>query len=152
MATITSRPGFGQKRTSKVVLNRAKVDELRLGIADSLFAVAVRILDNTEVPDAAPFGEGLVQGGAALVWVDKQKVDGTTVGGRQVKKPRALRLAKGTDGIQAIVGFGFPGRFVHNGTEHSRPNPFLQRSVLEILPDAKGIAGNRLKRWLKGMR
>ena len=140
------------KQTSRVILNRAKVEKLRLGIADAIFGVALEVLDNTHPPDAPPYGKGLIEGGGAVAFVDKKKVNGTTIGGRQIKKPRSLKLGTGEDGIVAIVGYGFPGRLVHNGSIHNKANPFLRRSVLEILPEAKGIAGNRLQRWIKGMR
>lgn len=140
------------KVTSRVVLNRSKVDTLRLGIADAIFGVALEVLDTTRPPDAPPYGKGLVEGGGALAFVDKRKVNGTTIGGRQIKKPRALKLDIGENGIVAIVGYGFPGRLVHNGSIHNRANPFLRRSGLEVLPAAKGIAGSRLKRWLRGMK
>jgi hypothetical protein len=140
------------KQTSRVILNRSKIDTLRLGIADALFGVALEVLDNTHPPDAPPYGKGLVEGGGAVAWVDKRKVNGTTIGGRQIKKPRSLKLDVGVNGIVAIVGYGFPGRLVHNGSIHNRANPFLRRSGLEVLPEAKGIAGNRLQRWIRGMR
>lgn len=138
--------------TKRVTLNRAKVDELRIGIADALFGVTLEILDTAVPPDRTPYGRGLIEGGGAVAWVDRKKVNGTTIGGKQIRKPRHLKLDTGQFGIVSIVGYGFPGRFVHNGTQHSRANPFLQRAALEVLPEAKGIAGTRLKRFLRGWR
>lgn len=138
------------KQSSRVILNRSKVQEMRLGIADALFGVALKVLDNTHPPDAPPYGKGLIEGGGALAFVDKRKVNGTTIGGKQIKKPRSLRMEPVS--IVAVVGYGFPGRLVHNGSIHNRANPFLRRSGLEILPDAKAIAGSRLSRWLRGMK
>ena len=108
------------KQTSRVILNRAKVEKLRLGIADAIFGVALEVLDNTHPPDAPPYGKGLIEGGGAVAFVDKKKVNGTTIGGRQIKKPRSLKLGTGEDGIVAIVGYGFPGRLVHNGSIHNK--------------------------------
>lgn len=140
------------KRTTRVELNRTKVGELRVGIADANFGVALKVLDAARPPDQTPYGVGLVEGGGALAWVDKKKVNGTTIGGRQIKKPRALKLGTGEEGIVAIVGYGFPALFVHNGTIHAHANPFLQRAAFEVLPEAKQIASSRLRRFLDRWR
>jgi hypothetical protein len=138
------------KPTTRVVLNRKAFDAVSLGIADGLFEVALAVLDVVEVPDAPPKGQGLIQGGAAMAWVGKRKVNGTTIGGRQVTKPRSLRLQDGQ--ATAIVGFGFPARFVELGTVDAPAEPFLTPAVATITPDAEVIISPAIQKRLAGIR
>lgn len=164
------------KRSSRVVLNRAALDKTHLAVADGVFAIAKQIVavatslapDDPRVkvrvttasgrtrfehdPGSEPAGVGLglVQGGGAVVWVGKKKVDGTLIGGKQIKKPRALKLLPGW--ITAIAGFGFPARFVELGTIDTPAEPFLSPAGAEVAGEAVGIMqrtvgpaiGNRL--------
>ncbi len=139
-----------QGRTSRVELNRQAFDEVDLALADGLFAFAKDIIATAKPPDAAPFGEGLVQGGGALAWVGKKKVDGTTIGGRQIAKPRALRLQDGQ--VTAIAGFGFPARFVELGTIDTHAKPFLTPALAQRMPDAKPVISAAMQRRLAGRR
>jgi hypothetical protein len=123
--------------TSRVVINRAKVEAIRLAVADGMFEVGRAVIDGADVPDATPLGFGLIQGGGVIAYVDGKKVNGTTIGGKQIKKPRAVKL--GGTGILVIAGFGFPGRMVHNGSIHNTPNPFLARSMFATAPTAGAI-------------
>lgn len=151
------------KRSSRVVLNRAALDQTHLAVADGVFAIAKRVVQvaTAHVPDdprvkvrvttaggklrfehdagsePGGVGLGLVQGGGAIVWVGKKKVDGTLIGGRQIKKPRALRLMAGW--ITAIAGFGFPGRFVELGTIDTPAEPFLSPAMVEVAGEAAAI-------------
>ena len=129
--------------TKRVVINRSKVAAVRLVLADGLFQVGRHILNAADPPDATPFGVGLVNSGGVIAFVDGKKVADTTTipddatGSRQIQKPRAVKLPR--PGIIAIVGFGFPGRFVHNGSIHNRPNPFLARGRDKIVPIAGSL-------------
>lgn len=138
------------KATSRVVLNRQAFGELTLASADGLFALAVEIVEEARPPDAPPQGQGLVEGGGALAWAGKKKVAGTTIGGRQIKKPRALRLSP-TDAT-AIAGFGFPARFVELGTVDTQAQPFLTPAVGRVLPHAEVTISKGMARRLRGER
>jgi len=125
------------KRTTRVVLNRRAIEGIHLAAADGAFEVAKAVIDVARPPDAPPYGVGLLQGGGALAWAGRKKVAGTTIGGRQIVKPRAVRLAD--DVIQAIAGWGFPARFVEFGTVDTRANPFFSRAASIIEGRAIGI-------------
>lgn len=120
-------------RTARVVINRRAADAVLLGMADGLFDVAVQIklAADVTVPDAPPYGQGLLEGGGAVAYAGTRKVAGTTIGGRAIAKPRALRNRAGI--ATAIVGWGFPGRFVHNGTVDTRADPWLLRAGMTVL-------------------
>jgi hypothetical protein len=141
---------MAKKYTKRVEINRSAVAAVRLVLADGMFAIGQQILANTHPPDDPPYGQGLVEGGGAVVWVDGKKVAGTTIGGRQVAKPRAVRLPK--PGIVLVVGYGFPGRFVHNGTIHNVPNPFLARSVFGMVGQMGGIMAGFCRPRLAALR
>jgi HK97 gp10 family phage protein len=125
-------------RTTRVKLNRAAIDGVRLAIADGTHAVAKAIVTTANPPDATPFGEGLITRGGTLAYVGSKKVDGWSLDGRQPRKPRKLRV-KGTDTIVAVAGFGFPGRFQEFGTAHHPAQPFLTPARNQVVPRAVGI-------------
>lgn len=125
------------KRTSRVVINRKAVDGITLAVADGAFAVAKAIIAETHPPDAPPYGAGLLEGGGALVWVNGKKVDGTTIGGKQIKKPRRVRTDDHT--VVAMAGWGFPGRFVQFGTVKMAGNPFFSRAAAAVEARADSI-------------
>lgn len=126
-------------RTARVVLNRRAAPAIDLGLADALFDVGVRILQASqhEVPDAPPAGQGLVEGGGVIAYVGTKKSAGTTIGGAAIKKPRAFRT-KG-DIVSVCVGYGFPGRLVHNGSIHNTPDMFLARAAFAELSDLDDV-------------
>jgi hypothetical protein len=125
-------------RTTRVKLNRAAVDGVRLALADGAHAVAKAIVTDANPPDATPFGAGLVTSGGTLAYVGSKKVDGWSLDGRQPKKPRSLRV-KGQDTIVAVAGFGFPGRFQEFGTVHHAAQPFLTPARDRVAGRAVGI-------------
>jgi hypothetical protein len=138
-------------QTARVVLNRKAFDEINLAIADGLFAVAERVLEVVKVPDAPPYSKGLIQGGGAIAYLGTKKVNGTTIGGKQIKKPRALRTKAGE--AVAIVGFGFPARFVELGTLDTHAEPFLTPAVMAVAgSDAEVLISAATKRRLAGFR
>jgi hypothetical protein len=127
------------KGARKMVLNRAAVDQIILATADGLFELAKSIVQNADVPDAAPYGVGLVQGGGAVAYVGKKRVAEWSKTGDTVKKPRAAKLSpKGTDGVTVIFGYGFPGRFQEVGTVKQAAKPFLTPATMAELPAAEG--------------
>lgn len=134
--------------SSRVVLNRSKLDELHLLLAEAVEEVARTIVETAQPPDATPFGEGLVTEGGWLVYSGPKKVGGGSLTGLQPKKPRAFKVA-GTEGIVAIAGFGFPGRFQETGTARQQAHPFLWPAAVAVGPAIWGIlndiVGPRLK-------
>jgi hypothetical protein len=137
-------------RRSRVELNRQVLEAIEVAEADALFEVAQEVLAVVQVPDAPPYGTGLREGGGALAYASGKKVAGTAIGGRQIKKPRAFRTKVGE--VAAIVGFGFPARFVELGTVDTPANPFLTRAVAFVVPEAEVIIGATIRKRLSGIR
>jgi hypothetical protein len=129
---------MARKPTARVVLNRSRVHEVTLAVADGLFAVGKEIIETADPPDLPPFGEGLLNQGGVLAYVDGQKVAGFGLDGKQPKPPRSERVSKG-QGIVVIVGWGFPARFVTFGTIHNTPDPFFPEAADRVLPQANAI-------------
>lgn len=109
----------------RVELARGRLQELDLAIAKGLEGVALEVLQTVRAPDATPFGEGLVDQGGFISYVDAKRV-----GGDADAKPKGLRAGKGA---MAAVGFGFPGRFQEMGTVRQPPRPFLSPVVMGIV-------------------
>ncbi len=128
-----------RKRSSRVVMNRKSVDQVRLAVADGALAIARTIVEEADAPDETPFGEGLVQRGGAIVYIGAKKVGGFGLDGRQPKKPRAIRVRGKTDEILAVGGYSFPARFQEFGTIHQPARPFLTPSMNRVIPRAAGI-------------
>jgi len=122
------------RRAAKVVLNRAALDEVVRKAADGAFEFAKSIIDGADVPDATPFGEGLVTQGGVIAYVDRKLVATYAKNGDSVKKPRGAKLGKG---IVIVGGYGFPGRFQETGTVKQAARPFLTPEVMADLPDAE---------------
>lgn len=149
------------QRTSRVVLNRKTINGIYLAAGDATFEVAKAVIAAARPPDdprpkmkvvsrrtgkaywthldteGGGLHRGLVEGGGALAWVNRRKIAGTTIGGKQIKKPRRLRLDQD---VLAIAGWGYPGHFVQWGTVKTPANPFFTRAIAEVLPKALGIA------------
>lgn len=126
----------GASGARRIVLNRAAFDAITLAVADGAFELAKSVIEGADVPDAAPYAVGLVQGGAAIAFVGSKRVGVFSKTGASVKKPRAAKLSKG---ITVIGGFGFPGRFVESGTTNMGAQPFLTPELMATLPDAEGF-------------
>jgi hypothetical protein len=112
---------------ARVVLNREAADQVRLGLADGLFALCEQIVQQARPPDAPPSGRGLVRRGAAAAWVDGKRVAGTGSIGQGRVPSRA---------VVAAAGFGFPARFQELGTIKQSPRPFFMPAVVSVLPNA----------------
>lgn len=117
-------------RPTRVVINRQALAELDLAIAEGFEAMAQEALARADVPDAAPFGVGLVQEGGYISYVDGKRIGGTP----GVKKPRAMKV-RGR-GVVVGVGFSFPARFNETGTVSQPARPFLTPAVMAVAPDA----------------
>ena len=139
---------MARKASSRVVMNRAALNEIDLAIAEGLEEVVRTVVENAQPPDAPPYGSGLVAHGGWLVYAGANKVGGGSLDGRQPKKPRSFQV-KGSRQIQAIAGFSFPGRFQEAGTAKMRANPFLTPSAAEVTPHAPSIMKPAVQRRLK---
>jgi hypothetical protein len=117
-----------RKPSARVVLNRQALSQVRLALADGALEVGELIIRSARPPDRTPYGEGLVTRGGWLAYVGDKKVGGGGLDGRQPKKPRAVRV-RGTQQIQVIAGFGFPGKFQELGTINHPGQPFLTPSM-----------------------
>lgn len=119
---------------TRVVMARERLHELDLAMATGLEGIALQVLLKVEPPDAAPFGEGLVEGGATISYVD-----GKRVGGDADKKPKAL-LVRGR-GVTVGVGYGFPARFQELGTVNQPARPFFTPVVIDVVGDESIVKG-----------
>lgn len=123
-------------KRSRVVLNRAALNEIDGGLADGVFDIVrtIAVVAASRASDAPPYGEGLVDAGGAAVWVRGRKVAEMTTGPEgKVDKPRGLTLKSAGATIVGVVGFGFPALFVELGTILMRAIPFLTPAALEVL-------------------
>jgi hypothetical protein len=124
----------GASGARRIELNRKAFDAITLAVADGAFALAVSIVEGADVPDAPPYGQGLVEGGGVVAFVGRKRVAVSRPG---VKKPRACRLTP--FGITVAGGYGFPGKYQEQGTVHQSPQPFLTPALMEGLPGAEGF-------------
>lgn len=115
---------MARRPSTRVVLNRASLDQVDVAVADGLSAVSAAVLVDADPPDQTPYGVGLVRNGGYLTYVRDKKVGGFGLDGRQPRKPRAVRVKDSTD-LQTIVGYGFPGRFQQLGTLRQPAQPFI---------------------------
>lgn len=129
-------------RGSKVVLNRSKLDQVTLAVADGLFAVGKAIVDAAHPADSPyepfPAGEGLPRQGGVLAYVNGKKVAGYGLDGKQPRAPRAAHVSRGR-GVEVIVGWGFPARFNEFGTIRMPAHPFLTPARNQVLPQTNAI-------------
>lgn len=130
-----------RKPSARVVLNRAALTDLGLGVADGVMEFGRTIIETADPPDAEPFGKGLITSGGVLVYVDGQKVDGWSELGTQPKPPRTAQVSRAKGLILAIVGWGFPGRFQEIGTVNHPPQPFAIPAADAVTPHASRIIG-----------
>jgi hypothetical protein len=148
------------KVNARVVLNRAALDAVTLGLADGLFDVARQIVTTARPPSdvetetPAEHREEtrrspLVRNGGAIAWVSGRKIAGFSLDGRAPKKPREVRTPRGQ--IVAVAGFGFPGRFTEFGTIHETPHPFLSPAIAETLPEAVPVLRAAMQTRLAGV-
>lgn len=147
------------KMSARVVLNRKAFDTLTLGAADGLLEFSKDLLLAVHPPSdvayetAAEHAEEveqkrppLAQNGGALVFIGFKKVAGWGLDGRQPKRPYRTRLSRTR--IQALAGFGFPGRFNEMGTIHQPSRPFFSPVIAEKIPDAQRTVKAGIKRFL----
>ena len=124
--------GNRRKESSRVVMNRAALTALAQGIADGYGQFGQTVLDVARpmVPDAPPYGLGLVNSGGWVVFANGRKVGGTA----NVRLGRRDQNRPPRQGIALFVGYAFPGRFAERGTVRTRAQPFLSPALFETLP------------------
>jgi HK97 gp10 family phage protein len=133
---------MAKRASTRVVLNRSKLHQVRLAVADGMMEVGRTVVETAseQAPDSPydpyPTGEGLPKQGGVWVGVDNAKVDGWHIRGGQPRKPTA---ARGGKGIVAIAGFGFPGRFAEFGTARTAAQPFLTPAARQVEPHIRDI-------------
>jgi hypothetical protein len=134
-----------RKVNSTTRLNRAALDAIRGGFVDSMSDIGARVVEiaKPNIPDAEPFGQGLVTTGDWAVWSDGKKVAGTGA------KPKRAIVKQA---IVLIVEWGFPGRFQVFGTVNMPSNDFATQPMLEVLPDAARYIKPRMDSRLRGVR
>jgi hypothetical protein len=108
-----------------VQLNGKTVADLRAAAAEGLHAICEQVIANARPPDATPYGEGLVQNHGIAVFVD-----GRQVAGNAETVPPGAEVS---EGIVALVGYGFPARFQELGTIRQPARPFFSPAVAETL-------------------
>lgn len=138
---------MARRPSSRVVLNRAALDEVQLAVAEGVEEIARTVVETAEPPDATPFGVGLATRGGWAVYAGKKKVAGGSLDGTQPKKPRAFKPSP--TGVTGIAGFGFPGRFQETGTVHQPARPWFMPAVVRVKAIAaeimREIVGPRLR-------
>jgi hypothetical protein len=137
---------MARKASAKVVLNRQALTEFGTDFAQGLGEVARTIVETADAPDATPYGEGLVDRGGWLVYLDKNKIDGGGLDGKQPPKPRGFTP---NDGVSAIGGFSFPAHFQELGTVKEPARPFLWPAVLAVEGQIPEIMKKSFKSWNK---
>ncbi|HSW43105.1 MAG TPA: hypothetical protein VLM76_11405 [Patescibacteria group bacterium] len=130
------------RKNNRVVLNRAALDAITLGMADGLLALADAVIAAADVPDAAPYGQGLIEAGGTVAYVAGKKVGG------EAKKPRAVKV-KG-QGVVVIGGFPFPAHFAEFGTVNQPARPFLTPALMATVGDAGPFIEAAMARRLAG--
>lgn len=116
------------RKNNRVVLNRAALDAVTLGMADGLLALADAVIAATRAPDAPPLGAGLIETGGTVAYAFGKKVGGTA------KKPSAMKVK--SMGVVVAGGFGYPAHFAEFGTVNQPARPFLTPALMATLPDA----------------
>lgn len=126
-----------RRPSSRVVLNRKALDQVTLAIAGGVEEIARTMIEESNPPDATPFGEGLVTNGGWIVYANGKKVGGGSIDGTTPQKPREFRPLK--VGVSAVAGWSFPARFQEIGTVHQPARPFFMPTIVRVVNVAAAI-------------
>lgn len=141
-----------RRKVSRVKMNRKSIDNVRLAIADGTAAIGKAIILAADVPDAEPYGVGLVVEGGTLTYVGGKKVGSWHQSGEEPRKPKAMKV-RGKDTIQTATGWSFPAHLLEFGTVRMGAQPFATPARNEVEPRAAGImrqaAAYRIARTLR---
>jgi len=132
------------RKNNRMVLNRAALDAITLGLADGLLALADAVVAATKVPDAPVLGAGLIEAGGTVAYVAGKKVGGTAT------KPKAMKVK--TMGVAVAGGFPFPARFAELGTVNQPARPFLTPALMATVSDAAPFIKAKVADRLRGVR
>lgn len=123
----------------RTVVNQRQIRRMERAHEQGMADIGRAVLDAAVVPDAPPYGKGLVETGAFIVVRGGDEVAGTAELPRSVDPGRGVTLA---------VGYDFPGRFLEGGTIKMAAQPFVTPAVLSVLPRKAAImrAANRRAR------
>jgi hypothetical protein len=120
------------RTSAKVKLNREGVDEVQLRVAAGMQRFSEAVIENAVVPDAPPYGEGLLTAGVAGVWIEGKLVAGTA----KATPPRSQHF-RFPPGACAVARFR--SRVTHLlefGTVHMEPRPIIRPAYVRTQPRA----------------
>lgn len=125
------------RKQTRVLLNQSKLDQAQLALAMGILNLGhdIALEASSRAADAPPYGEGIVKGWGVAVYVGTKKVGDISADGTATAKPRAFKV-RGREGLSAVVGFGFPARFLEMGTSDTAAQPFLTPAVMSVGPKA----------------
>lgn len=143
-------PVYGPKLTTAETRRlkiRLNLDPVIVAISDGLFACGVKIANRASilapddpmvyVPGAGrepqPYpGYGLKHNWGVMAWANGKVVKALGADGSpRVTKPRGMRTSP--VGADAMVGFGFPGRYNETGTVEHPAAPFLAPATFDFV-------------------
>lgn len=109
------------KRYARVELSRTCFEAIDLGLADGLSRFGDAVISTAQVPDAPPYGKGLVTRGGFITFLNGRQVAGTA------SRPSSEWVS--AKGVVTFVGWGFPARFNEMGTVNQPARPFASPAL-----------------------
>lgn len=146
---------MAKPRRSRVVINRAALDEVMGGLSDGVFDIvrAIGAVAESRAPGPGTSEYGHLQDRiGAAVWVAGRKVHEWSSAGGSVDKPREVRVRSEGEYV-GVVGAGFPGMFQELGTVHHAAQPFMTPAASEVIgSEAHLRLSAAMQRRLRGER
>jgi hypothetical protein len=127
--------GKTKAKDVRVELDLRAFGLLRSEAARGILAVAQEVIARTDVWDQSPYGEGLIDKGAAVAFVDGDRIGGQA----------DLPGGESSDGIVAYAGFPFPARFNEIGTVNQPARPRITPAADSAIGDAEGIIARTVR-------
>lgn len=128
-------------------MNRAALAALTLGYADGLHEVGLAVHEAASVPDAPPYGRGLIARWGVATVVNRRRVASA---GPVTNIPRDGILPPAS--IGTVVGWGFPGRFLELGTVDTAAQPFLTPAMGSVTGGAGAVVAAKIEQHLAKVR
>lgn len=137
---------MARRPPARVVMNREALTAIQLGYADGMQDEAEAILARAAptLPDAPPYGKGVVRSGRAVTYVNGQKVS-TAPGTAPLR-------GINRQGVVTVVGYGFPMRFFELGTINQPARPRLTPAMVAEVQGGMGAIPKRIIKRLAGVR
>ena len=104
---VRGRMSLSDRTKVRVEINREAMDEINLALADGLFELGKAIVTEARVPDAPPYGEGLVEKGGVIAYVGRKLVASH---GGETSKAAVRRAAEPENYLHAALAAGTAGR------------------------------------------